>query len=60
MYDNDFQYDPNRLDEYMKAGRRERALAFGQMLKSIKNLFTRKADEPTVSTSIRPGAAGAC
>ena len=60
MYDNGFKYDPNLLEEYMKAGRKERALAFGRMLVSIKELFTRKTDEPAISTPVRPDAAGAC
>ena len=60
MYSSEFQYDPNRLEEYMKAGRRERALAFGQMLTSVKEMFSKKTQDADLSATARPGAAGAC
>ena len=56
----DIEYDPRQLEEYMRAGRKERALAFGQMLNSIKELFTKTADEAKDQTSVNPHTVGAC
>lgn len=53
-------YDPRNMEEYLRAGRRERALAFRDLIISLKQAFTKPSQSnPPVSLG-RPSASGAC
>lgn len=53
-------YDPRKMEEYLKAGRRERAYAFRDLMISLKKSFTKPSQsKPPVSLG-RPRTTGAC
>lgn len=56
----DIPYDPYRMEEYMKAGRKERAHAFSEIMKSIKEMFTKEPGERNIPTDAQAQSANTC
>lgn len=53
-------YDPRYMDEYLRQGRRERALAFGELMASLKQYFTKPSQSDRPTPLGRPSASTAC
>ncbi len=53
-------YDPKYMEEYLRTGRRERALAFGEMMASLKAYFTKPSQSGSSAPLGRPTASNAC
>ena len=53
-------YDPKYMEEYMKAGRRERALAFRDVMISLKKFFTNTSQSNGAAPLGRPSTSNAC
>ena len=53
-------YDPKYMDEYLKAGRRERALAFRDVMLSLKAFFTKPSQTGGSAPLGRPSTSNAC
>ena len=53
-------YDPKYMDEYLKEGRRERALAFWGLMVSLKQFFTKPSQSGGSAPMGRPSTSNAC
>lgn len=53
-------YDPRNMDEYLRAGRRERALVFWDLMHSLKAYFTKPSQSGGSAPLGRPSASNAC
>ena len=53
-------YDPRYMEEYLKAGRRERALAFRDLMISLKHIFTKTSQSGGAAPMGRPSTSNAC